>query len=124
MLRIRAEQMAALERHMLQQFENRLRTQLVRTWPDECRVLGEQGVRASIHEGLRKAAGYGIDAEYDVARFIHVMYALGHDFDTDPRYPWAAKILEDERIRPSERMDQVCERTEQELGGTGTGMEG
>jgi hypothetical protein len=61
-----------------------------------------------IRTGVERALSYGIDREADVARYISIMYTLGHDFDADPRYRWAAEILNDEI---GGKMDRVCEMT-------------
>ena len=93
MLVIRKEQMAVFLRLQLKEFEDKTCERLLKLKPDQCRKLGEKAVRKSIQDGIERSFRYGIKTERDIARYINIMYTLGFDFDTDPRYPWAADIL-------------------------------
>jgi hypothetical protein len=48
-----------------------------------------------IHEGKQRAASYGMTHRGPVKFYIELLFLLGIDFDTDPQYPWAARILRD-----------------------------
>ena len=56
--------------------------------------------------------------EYDIARYIDLMYSMGMDFDSDPEFPWVIEILNNEKSPLSEKMDRLYEETEQRLGVT------
>ena len=118
MLTIRKEQDQALALAMEQQFEQKIFIHLKKFWPANCRSQGEAGVRESIRQGVDRAHGYGMKTEYDIARYIDLMYSMGMDFDSDPEFPWVIEILNNEKSPLSEKMDRLYEETEQRLGVT------
>lgn len=77
---IRREQLATLSAYMMKQFEDRMVARL---------AVELQFVQ----EGVRKARGYRITAEPDVARFLELMKQFGPDFDAAPQFEWARPIL-------------------------------
>ena len=115
MLIVRKEQYEELAKVELKKFEDRELAHLKTFWPDEYKELGEEGVRKSIRTGIGNAGKYGIKTEYDVARYIDLMYTLSFDFDTNGQASWASKVLNDVDMDAREKMDQLCECTEQEL---------
>lgn len=115
MLRIRKEQYDILVQQAIHNFENRMYAHATKVFPDECKALGEEGVRRLIKEGIERAARYGIEIEYDVARFVDLQYILAPDFDTNPEIPWAAAILKAPDLDATKRLDRLYERTEAEL---------
>jgi hypothetical protein len=116
LLLIRKEQIEAFDRDRLRRFEARLCTLLPQHWPDACRALGEDGLRALVHDGVERARAYGIASEPGVTRFLNVMLALGAGFDSDPRYPWAAEILGRRGVPEDLRIRQLAEWTKKALG--------
>ncbi len=115
MIVINDGQMESMSVYMLEQFEDRMVVHLRKHWPKKCAALGEDAVRESIRKGVQRARSYGITSEYDVSRYVNCMYALCHDFDTDPRAPWAQPILTDAELPASSKMNRVCEHTRHEL---------
>jgi hypothetical protein len=115
MLRIRKEQYDILVQQAIHNFENRMYAHVTGVFPDECKALGEEGVRRLIKEGIERAARYGIEIEYDVARFVDLQYILAPDFDTNPEIPWAAAILKAPGLDATTRVDRLFDRTEAEL---------
>ena len=114
MLIIRKEQEKEFARIALRRFEESMVSHVKENWPEEYNKLGEEAVRESILKGVTNAGKYGIETEHDIARYVSVMYALGHDFDTDDtRFPWAAEILMDSELNGREKMDKLCIRAEQ-----------
>ncbi|MBW2247059.1 MAG: hypothetical protein JRF62_07625 [Deltaproteobacteria bacterium] len=93
MLIIREDQMEVLGNYMLNKFENALVTHLNLYFPEKCEAMGESGVREMIRHGIAQAKSYGIVIEYQVSRYINLMFMLGKDFDTDSALPWASEIL-------------------------------
>jgi hypothetical protein len=98
MLRIRKEQMDAFKEYMLKQFEDKMVIHLNKYFAGPCGELGEEGVREAIHHGVNQAETYGIVVEYDVSRYINLMFTFGRDFDKDPTLSWAASILNDQNL--------------------------
>ena len=86
MLDIRTEQMAAFRAQLLKQFENRMVKHIGQAYPDQFEAMldpesGDAPVRTLVRKGVEKAAGYGIDIEADVARFIDLMVEIDPDLD-------------------------------------------
>lgn len=115
MLVIRKEQISTFSEVQVKRFEERVYKHLQKHWPNECDTLGEAAVRDSIKKGIERAKNYNIVSERDITRYINVMYTLGHDFDTDNRYPWAAQTLNAASLSSRAKMNQVCELTSTEL---------
>lgn len=111
-MRIRREQMDALRAHMARQFEDRLVADVHELFPKECSALGAEGVREQVRGGCAAAEAHGFETEADVARYVYLMFALCPDFDTSPRYPWAAAILSDEALEPPQKIDALYDRAE------------
>jgi len=115
MLTIRSEQMNAFSKAVETSLECRLLTHVQRLFADPCRLLGEEVVRDRVRSGIRAAGGYGIEAEYDVSRYVDAMFLLEPDFDTSGRYPWAAEVLGDMSCDATTRMDRLYERIKETL---------
>lgn len=105
---IREQQMTALSRDCLEDFENRIAAHLLRCFPSECRALGGGSVQDRIRFGIERSAEYGLTLERDVCKYIDLMFAFGSNFDKDPTSPWASGILRDETmVNPSVKMDRL-----------------
>lgn len=107
MLVIRKEQMAALSGCARLDFERRMVAHIERCWRERSRLLGVQAVLESVRQAVERCTRYGITLEYDVARFIDLMYALDLDFDTSPRWPWAAPIVRDQHLDGHAKVDRL-----------------
>ncbi len=103
MLTIRPEQLAALAAARRETFLDRLLPEVRRRHG----VTADAETRAAMAAAIDAAAQYGINTEHDVARFIHLWFALGAEFDTSPRFPWASALLAETRLTPAQRMDRV-----------------
>jgi len=97
-MQIRPQQMETFSNVSQFSFEHRMEAHLRRCSPEECRKLGSDGLRETIRYGIERAKNYGIVLERDVCKYIDVMFAFGHEFDSDPELPWASGILTDESI--------------------------
>lgn len=94
MLVIRNAQMQALGQAPRRQFVERLSAHLRLQAPEPCAALSAEALGAVVEHAIVRAASHGITAETDVCEFAVVMSALGLDFDTDPRLPWASRCLD------------------------------
>ncbi len=75
-----------------------------RAWPAAARNLGSEGVENWIRHGMDRAGQHGISDPGFIERYIHLMFLLdSKDFDIDPHYAWAGRILAwpdaDERLK-------------------------
>jgi hypothetical protein len=93
---IRKEQTDVFSERSLSGFERRLIEHLNRCFPAECEALGLQATENVIRYGIERAAGYGINLERDVCKYIDLMFVLGHDFDQQPDLPWVSEMLKDD----------------------------
>ncbi|HEY3820372.1 MAG TPA: hypothetical protein VGL81_24575 [Polyangiaceae bacterium] len=112
---IRAEQLRAFEDVALARFERDAVAHLHRALPERCTTLGPSAVARSVRRAIIKARGYGITSELDVLKFLNLMYLLDFDFDTDPRFAWAADRLNAEDVEPSVRLQLILDRATREL---------
>src|SRR5262249_24775585 len=110
MLIIRDNQMETLKQEAVKSFEQRMVTHLNEFFPQECRRVGEQRVRAAIQQGIGRAAIYGITSEIDVARYIDLSVVLGLDFDAGKRQPWVPQILKNPNLRPDAKVQLIFDR--------------
>jgi hypothetical protein len=115
MLKIREEQMDALTHNARWLFVRRGIDHTRTLLPDEYARLGEERVRDSVEKAIVRCEKYGITASYDVLRFLNLMYTLGHCFDEDERYGWAAEILSDDQISSRTRLNLLVEHTQMTL---------
>lgn len=114
MLVLREAQVEALADAGLQRFEQTLYQQVLQSWPARCRRLGKDAVLASVREGVRRASTYGIVDPRSTGRFVFLMYALGFDFDTSDRTPWAGSILATPGA-PAQRVEALWQRALEHL---------
>jgi hypothetical protein len=113
---MRQAQMKALKNYTAQEFEARMVSHTRECWPEESERLGRENVLASIRKGIANAAKYGVESEYDVARYLNIMYALDHDFDSEKdRFPWVKEILTDPDLNGRVKMDRLCQLTSENL---------
>jgi hypothetical protein len=71
---------------------------LKKVWPHKYEKIGESLFRRLVLHGIESAGGFGITTERGVGIFTGLMFMLGSGFDTDPQFPWAAEVLNDESI--------------------------
>jgi hypothetical protein len=115
MLRIRQEQMHAFARNAREMFVRRSVDHIRSLLPDEYARLGEERVRDSVEHAIARCRQYGITEGYDVLRYVNLMYTLGHHFDDDGQYAWAADLLKDRQISPRIRLDLLVEQAKMTL---------
>lgn len=111
MLRISRAHMTAFSDAASRRFEERLISFFREKTPALCRSYNEHTLRDTIHVGVKRAEGYGLTTEYDVARYVNVVLVLGPNFDTDPRFPWAEAILNHETLDGRTKADMLAART-------------
>src|SRR5262245_52446241 len=111
MFRIRKEQMDALARHLEESFALRMVRHLLDDFPVQVAALElqEKDLPPLVRRGMANAERYGVVYEEDVERYIECLVLLGPDFDQDPRYPWAAEILNKKELSGRAKMDQVAD---------------
>lgn len=97
MIVIRPEQIKAFEQATLKSFEDEMVEHLQDFAPKLFEIRGEDCFRKVIQLGIERAENYGFTNKGSVRFYIETMVSIGCDFDTDPQYPWATTILNDDR---------------------------
>ena len=110
MLIIREAQMEALATAAVRRFETRVCSWLTATFPERCAELGADALRDLVQQGIKKAAGYGINQERDVAEFIALMVRLSPEFDALDTYAWTARLLRRAHVPAELRLERIKER--------------
>jgi len=111
-LRIRREQMEALDQAAWRRFEQRAIQHLKETFPKHARFRGEEGLRNTVRSGLDRARQRGLTSERGLLLYLEQMMMLGSGFDTDPQLPWASFILSDQSIGDeAARVERLLERS-------------
>ena len=95
LLKLRKEQMEALRHSASRNFEDRISRHLNRFFPAQCGKSGaEETLREAIRYGIKQAKDYGIVTQRGICKYLNVMFVFGRDFDKNPDFPWASKILQ------------------------------
>jgi hypothetical protein len=106
---IRPQQMDALNSAAMAVFEGRLADYVRQVFPKEAHALTEQDLRKRINACTQKGRSYGLVSELAYARFAHVSFLLGPEFDRDPTHEWAGRLLREDIQDPDRVMGYVFE---------------
>lgn len=71
--------------------------------PEKVSYLGEAVLRRLIPRAFEEARKYAIATDDGVCLFVGLMFAVGHGFANDPKYPWIAKTLTDPALTDSRK---------------------
>jgi hypothetical protein len=115
MLIIRNDQMRMLQAYMTKPFENLMFQHVKEFFPEEFASLGEDTVRETIRYGIDCARTYEITIEYDVSRYINLMFTFGRDYDIDPALPWVEEILINTELSGLSKMDRLYVEAEKHI---------
>ncbi len=103
---LRPEQIAAIQPAVLDSFDARVAEHLQQFFPEQCQVLGTEGLKEAIEFGIQRASAYEIVLERDVCVFLDLMFTFGVNFDSE--VPWAAAILNDPAApEPSAKVERL-----------------
>ncbi len=78
---------------MPKNFEDRMVNHLYKCFSGPCKKIGELQVRKAIQHGIERTKKYGIISQRDICKYLNIMFVFGKDFDTNPNFSWARKIL-------------------------------
>jgi hypothetical protein len=92
-LTIRKAHLQAFESAMAGAFEREMVAHSQAFSPRLCAVIGEEQLRVVLRRALEHAKGYGFTMRGALRLYIELTFLFGSDFDSDPQYPWAARIL-------------------------------
>lgn len=83
-------------------------------FPEWSRGLGADALDAFIRHGMERANLHGFETELEIARYLHVMQALGRNFDESGEYAWAEELL-NRRMAPQAKMNHLRDAAGYEL---------
>ena len=94
--------------------------------PEKANYLGDAVLRGLIPRATEEARQYAVDTDNGVCLFVGLMFAVGHGFARDPKYPWVMNTLTNPSIKDREtRVERLYSKTMtyldhvlQHLGGT------
>jgi len=72
-------------------------------YPEKAATVGDKTLAGLLPLGTKKAARYEITSDRGGMLFAVLMFAFGHQFDTDPRLPWVEGTLTADRADPPDR---------------------
>ena len=110
MLQIRPSQKEVFRQVALGRFAAEMVAHAQEFSPKLCGVLGEEQVRAVVQRALDGGDRYKFTNRGPLRLYVELTFLYGGSFDTDPQYPWAAKILRrsgDQMARAQELYEQV-----------------
>ena len=116
-MKIRDEQMEALAAAMESPFYERTIRFLREHWADECAGREDDDLKRTIARALRRVRGYGLDSEQDAVRYLNLMFRLGSEFESDPRYAWVSELLADTQIPAEHKLELATARVIAQLKG-------
>jgi hypothetical protein len=93
LLTLRRPQLEALAEARHRDFMRRLEEHVRRFWGERCATMSDERVALSIAESVRRAEGYGLVSEVDIAQFVSLCWIIHPEFDRDPNAPWIADLL-------------------------------
>lgn len=109
MLAIREEQFSAFNQTRLKQFEDRMFAYLNSNFSEYTREMSEKVLRMLIQDGINTSAGYHITLDYDIQRYLEFMVMYGHDFDRLHEITLLGKVLRDNTLDGTAKMDLIDE---------------
>lgn len=71
---------------------------LARFYGEKFHYQGETAMRALIAHAMATAGSFGISSGRGLTVYATLMFMLGSGFASDPMYPWAGRVLRDERL--------------------------
>jgi hypothetical protein len=109
MLKIRTEQLDALEADLLRRFEERAIEHLRMHFHDLTQLFSDEQLRQRIRECTVRSKRYGLSSEQEIMCFADTTFLLGNDFDLDPAISWARDLLDDNELDSSDKAETLLE---------------
>jgi len=114
MLILRSAQIAAFSAAGRERFVNKMVKHHWEYFPEWSQGLGADALDGFIRHGIERANLHGFETELEIARYLHVMQALGPNFDESGEYAWAEKLLNG-TLPPQAKMNRLRDAAAYEL---------
>jgi hypothetical protein len=93
-------------------FEDAIIRRMKENHPEKANYLGEAVLRGLIPRAIEETKKYSVSTDAGVCLFIGLMFAVGHGFANDPKYPWIANTLTNPAIADSDkRVERLYSKT-------------
>jgi hypothetical protein len=93
-------------------FEDEMILRMRENHPEKVEYLGEAVLRNLIPRAVEETKKYSVHTDAGVCLFIGLMFAVGHGFTGDPKYPWVANTLKNSGIKdPDKRVEKLYSKT-------------
>jgi hypothetical protein len=93
-------------------FEDVMLKRMVENHPEKANYLGAPALRGLIPRAIEEAEKHGVATDAGVCLFVALMFAVGHGFARDPKYPWIAGTLTNPAITdPEKRVERLYSKT-------------
>src|SRR5215204_1684373 len=93
-------------------FDKRAAAALRSLYPKKCDYLGDERLAKVTRKGKKTAKKNSVKSEKSAALFVALTFALGHEFENDPLFPWVSNTLQDGKITDA---DERAERLERKM---------
>lgn len=107
---IRQEQLSLLAIASMETLEENVAAHLRAVWPHETGAMSDEALMRWVRFGVEKGRRYEVVSEFDVARFLDLMFLFDANFDENEMLPWAREILDDPRLDGRMRVDALMTR--------------
>jgi hypothetical protein len=106
-LKVRREQLIALERSVKDDFEDSMVAYALNNWHAFYSDRSEASVRARVRRALGAAAAYGLSGEHAWTSFIEATFVLGEEFMNQPSWTYLKLILENKSVSSTQKADRL-----------------
>jgi len=111
---IRDEQVDAFRQAKQEAFVERAIAFARQAFPKETAPYGDEQMSAAVEIASDRAFGYGLRSELDHIRYLGLMFSLGPEFDSQEEWKWIREILDDQDLKPEEKMPAILEKGRQQ----------
>ncbi len=108
MLTIRSEQVSAIRKSLLREFEFRAAGLIRATRPELCAGMNSEELEGMVRIGGETARSYGLCTEDGQVHFLMLMLEYGTGFDA--RLEWVSEVLLDAELEPHSKIDELLYR--------------
>jgi hypothetical protein len=93
-------------------FEQEALRSMRQTHPEKADYVGDHALRGLIPRAIEETQKHGVATDTGVCLFLGLMFAVGHGFTGDPKYPWVAGTLTNSAITdPEKRVERLYSKT-------------
>jgi hypothetical protein len=110
MLTIRKAQMDLFATHFAKRFRRELRLHVRTEFPIHTQTMTDVDLDRQIGEGLVRGRTHGLTTERDLMLFVDLPFLLGPDFERDPKRIWVRRILLNQTLEGSAKMEAIYRR--------------